>query len=213
MSRQGLRKHVANFATLAPLLVCLFIASSPRAALGSVFSWQSHQKSITKYQHRNQPLNFDKVKAAGKLIELKAGSESKEDFDGDDDWMRGLAVTFKNTSNKNIVYFQLLLQFPETGAAGLIMSHPMNFGRMPKDSNDRNYDNVLRPGEEVEITLTDDQYGSLRSFLKSRSFDKVSNVRLFLDTVIFDDDIMWAGGDQWRRNPNDPNQWFPINKQ
>jgi hypothetical protein len=54
--------------------------------------------------------------------------------------MRDLAVTFKNTSNKNIVYFQLLLQFPEIGAAGLMMAHPMNFGRMPKDSNDRNYD-------------------------------------------------------------------------
>jgi hypothetical protein len=50
----------------------------------------------------------------------------------------------------------------------------------------------------------------MRNFLKSRSFDKVSTVRLFLETAIFDDDIMWLGGDLWRRNPNDPNQWFPI---
>jgi len=213
MLRQNFKKLVSNFTALILLSVCLFIASNPRAALGSVFSWQSHQKSITKYQHRNQPLHFDKVRAAGKLIELKAGSESQEsqvEFDADDDWMKGLAVTFKNTTDKNIVYFRLLLIFPETETAGPPMAHQMIFGRSPKDSNDRNYDNVLKPGEEVELTLNDDQYGKMQNFLKSRSFDKVSTVRLFLETAIFDDDIMWLGGDLWRRNPNDPNQWFPI---
>jgi hypothetical protein len=156
------------------------------------------------------PLRYNKVKAAGKLFELKAGPETQEDFEGDDDWMKSLAVNFTNTSDKNIVYFRLLLIFPETESAGPPMAFPMIFGRRPKDSNDRNYDNVLKPGEEVEIVLTDDQYGKLRSFLKSRSFDKVSSVRLFLEEAVFDDDIMWNGGDLWRRNQNDPNQWFPI---
>jgi hypothetical protein len=213
MSRQGLRKLFANFAALALLLGCFFVILCSQPAGGSAFWWQSPRKSIAHTPQRNQPVRLDKIKAAGKLFELKAGSESKEDFDGDDDWMRGLAVTFKNMSNKNIVYFRLLLQFPETGAAGPMMAHPMIFGSMPKDSNDRSYDNLLKPVEDVEIALTDDSYSSLRSFLKNGSFDKISNVRLFLETVIFDDDIMWLGGDEWRRNPNDPNQWFPIDKQ
>ena len=214
MSRQDFRKLIANFITLILLLVCLFIALSPRQAWA--FLWQSRQKTITKYEHRSMPLRFGKVKAAGKLLELKAGpetqetQESREEFDADDDWMRGLAVNFTNMSGKKIVYIQMLLIFPETESAGPPLAFPMTYGRMPKDSDDRNFDNVLKPGEEVEITLTDDQYGKLRSFLKSRSFDKVSNVRLFLETAVFDDDIMWNGGDLWKRNPNAPNHWLPI---
>jgi hypothetical protein len=210
MSRQDFRKLVTNFTTLILLLVCLFIISSPQPAWGSMFWWQSPRKSISNRPQRNRPVNFDKINAAGKLIELKAGSVSKEEFDGDDDWMRGFAVTFKNTSNKNIVYLKLLLEFPETEVAGPMMAFPIIFGRQPKNSNDRSFDNLLKPGEDVEIALTDDKYSSLRSFLKSRSFDKVSNISLFLDMVIFDDDIMWTGGDLWSRNPNDPNQWVPI---
>src|SRR5215510_13629527 len=100
MSRQDFRKLVTNFITLILLLVCLFIVSSPRAAWG--FWRQSRQKTVTKYEHRSMPLRFGKVKAAGKLLELKAGQEtqesqeSREEFDADDDWMRGLAVNFTN---------------------------------------------------------------------------------------------------------------------
>jgi hypothetical protein len=100
--------------------------------------------------------------------------------------------------------------FPETEGARPMMAFPLIFGRWPKDANDRSYDTLLKPGEDVEITLTDEDYGKMRAFLKSGSFDKVSNVRLFLETVIFDDDLMWNGGDLWRRSPNDPNNWLPI---
>lgn len=210
MSGQGFRKLVANFTILILLSACLFFVSSPRAAWGSVFWGQGLKKSITRHVEKNMPLRFDKVKAAGRALELGPGAESQKDFDADDDWMKGLAVTFKNTSDKNIVYFSLDLMFPETEGAEPMMAFPLIFGRRPKDANDRSYDTKLQPGEEVEITLTDDQYGKLRAFLKSGSFDKVSNVRLFLETVIFDDDLMWNGGDLWRRNPNDSNNWLPI---
>jgi hypothetical protein len=214
MTRQSLRKLVANLAILIALAVCLFFVSSPRAAWGML--WQSRQKTITKYEHRSMPLRFGKVKAAGKLLELKAGpetretQESQEEFEADDDWMRGLTVNFTNTSGKNIVYFRLLLIFPETESAGPPMAHTLNFGRQPKDADDRDFESVLKPGEETTISLTDEEYGKMRDFLKSRSFEKVSGVRLFLETVIFDDDLMWNGGDMMRRDPNDPKQWHTI---
>src|SRR6266540_3720949 len=176
MSRQGFRKLAANGAILIALSVCLFFVSSPRKA--AALLWLSRQKTITKYEHRKMPLSFDKVKAAGRALELRPGSESQEDFEGDDDWMKDLAVTFKNTSDKNVVYFRLDLQFPETEATG-----PM---------------------------MTGDQHDKLRSFLKTRSFDKVSEVRLFLETAIFDDDLMWNGGDLYKRDQNNPNNWLPI---
>src|SRR5262245_34382413 len=118
MSKQSFRKLLANGPILIALSICLFFVSSPRQAWALL--WQSRQKTITKYEHRSMPLRFGKVKAAGKLLDLQPGPESKEtqesrdEFDADDDWMRGLTVNFTNTSGKNIVYIQMLLIFPET---------------------------------------------------------------------------------------------------
>jgi hypothetical protein len=210
MSRQSFRKLVANLAVLVALAVCLFFVSSPQAAWGSVFWGQGHQKTITRHIEKNQPLRFDKVRTAGRALELKGGDESEENFDADDDWMKGLAVTFKNTTEKNIVYFRLDLMFPETAGQEPMRAYHMIFGRRPKDSTDKDYDKVLKPGEEVEIALNDESYGKMRAFLKKGSFDKVSSVRLFLETAIFDDDLMWNGGSFYRRDEKDPNNWLPV---
>ena len=104
----------------------------------------------------------------------------------------------------------MLLIFPETESAGPPMAFPMVYGRMPKDSGDRNFDNVMKPGEEVELSLTDERYSKLRGFLKNKSFDTVASVKLFLEDVAFDDDLMWMGGDLQKRDPNNPNTWIPI---
>jgi len=205
-------KIVAKFTAMILLVICFFLISSAQPLGLNAFEGQSSQKSITYSPHRNQPVRFDKIKAAGKLFEFEAGSEFKKDFDGDDDWMRGLAITFKNTSNKNIVYVRVFLLFPETEDAGPIMSCPLQFGRFPKKPSIGSYDNLLKPGEEMEIILTDDEHNRLQSFLKSGSFNKVNRLRLFLESVIFEDDIMWFGGDLMRRDPDNPNRWLPIDK-
>jgi hypothetical protein len=210
MSRQSLRKLVANLAILIALSACLFYLSSPRVAWGSVFFWQSPQKSITHTPQENQPLRLEKVQVAGKLALPKAGSAIQENLDAGDDWMRGLAITLKNTSDKNIVYAMVMLHFPETDSAGEPMASPMVFGRAPKDSNDRNYKAVLKPGEETEITLTAAEYESMQSFLRGKSFSKVNSVELFLDAVVFDDDTLWLQGIPMRRDANNPKQWHTI---
>ena len=205
-------KIAAKFTAMILFVICFFLTSSSKPLRLSAFGGQSPQKSITYSPERNQPVRFDKIKAADKLFEFEAGSEFKKDFDGDDDWMRGLAITFKNTSNKNIVYVNVLLLFPETEAAGPIMGFPLQFGHFPKKPNIGSYDNLLKPGEEMEIGLTDDQHNHLQSFLKSRSFNKINRLRLFLESVIFEDDILWVGGILMRRDPDNPNRWLPIDK-
>ncbi len=210
MTRQDLRKLAIALTTLIVLSVCLILASRPRAAWGSVFWGQGRQKSITRHLEKNMPLRFDKVKAAGRALELKGSDETQEEFDASDDWMKGMTVNFKNTSTRNIVYFRLDLMFPETEGQEPMRAYHMIFGRRPKDSTDKDYDTLLTPGEEVELTLNDEQHGKMQAFLKKGGFDKVSNVRLFLETVIFDDDSMWNGGSLYRRDEKDPNNWLPI---
>jgi hypothetical protein len=90
------------------------------------------------------------------------------------------------------------------------MAFPLTFGRRPKDANDKSFDYILKPGEETEVTLNNDQYSKLRGILKNRSYDKVSSVRLFLEEAAFDDDLMWNGGDLLRRDPSEPNRWLHI---
>jgi hypothetical protein len=143
-------KIVAKFTAMILLAICFFLTSSAQTVGLNAFEGQAAQKSITYSPQRNQPLRFDKIKAAGKLFEFEAGSEFKKDFDGDDDWIRGLAIKFKNTSNKNIVYVSVLLLFPETEVAGPAMGHPLQFGRFPDKPSIGSYDNLLNPGEESE---------------------------------------------------------------
>lgn len=210
MSRQDLRKLVTNFTTLILLSVCLFIASRPQKVWGN---WRQAQKSITHTPRRDQPLRIEKVKLAGLEFELKAEAKSKEDFEGGDDWMRGMTVTFKNTSDKNIVYALLFIHLPETAATGQAMAQPISYGRYPKSSEDLKPGDGLKPGEEAEITLTDDEYNSLQALLKTGPLSKVSSLELKLDSVIFDDDLLWFGGIMMRRDPNNPRQWLTISKQ
>src|SRR5437899_318831 len=124
MIRQSLRKLVANGAILVVLSICLFFVSSPRAAWGSVFFWQSPKKSIAHTPRQNQPVRIEKVQIAGKLALPGVGSAIQENIDGGDDWMRGLAITLKNTADKSIVYAMVLLEFPETEATGQLMAAP-----------------------------------------------------------------------------------------
>ena len=210
MSRQSLRKLHANLAVLMALTGGLFYLSSPRAVWGSVFFWQSPPKSISHTPEKNQPLRLEKVKVAGKLALPKAGGSVQENIDAGDDWMRGLSLTLKNTSGKNIVYALIYLHFPEAELAGGAMSFPLAFGRSPKDSNDRDYKAVLKPGEETEITLTDAQHDSLQSFLRGRSAGSIGNVEVLLVSVITDDDTLWMQGIEMRRDPNDPKHWLTI---
>jgi hypothetical protein len=177
-----------------------------------VFWWQSPKKSITHSPQRNQPVGLEKIKVAGQEIKLKAETESKEDLEGDDDWMKNLTVTLKNTSDKNIVYALLVMNFPETAAAGP-MSHPLHYGRYPKSPDDLKAVTALKPGEEAEITLAAAEYDNLKTFLKSMSFSNVNSFEIKLDSVIFDDDLLWFGGILMRRDPNDPKQWHTIGKQ
>ena len=151
MSRQDLRKLFTNFTTLILLLFCLFIISSSYPAGGSVFWWQSPQKSITHSPQRNQPVRVDNIVAAGNFFEFKAESEATKEFESGNDWMRDLTVAFENTSNKNIVYVRFFLLFPETTVAGPIMGSPLAFGRYPDKPGIGSSDKLLSPGEKVEI--------------------------------------------------------------
>jgi hypothetical protein len=208
MPRTDLRKIIANFITLIVLVICFSLISDLRLfELGTAMG-QSQKKTITHAHWKNQPVKF-RIKAAGKPLSLKATSENEEeiDIDGDDDWLKGLGVHLKNTSNKNIIYINFHLAFPETDISGLSMSHSMRFGRYPEKPNVGSNDKVLKPGEEIEIALTDKEHADLYDLLKSRNFHQVNSLRVVLQSVIFEDDTQFYGGNLMKRDPFNSALW------
>ena len=93
-----------------------------------------------------------------------------------------------------------------------VLATYLAFGRYPDKPGIGSSDKLLSPGEKVEIALTAKDYDDLQAFLKSRSFNNINSLRLVLDSVIFDDDTQWFGGELMRRDPNNPNRWAPIGK-
>ncbi|MCI0662211.1 MAG: hypothetical protein L0220_14165 [Acidobacteria bacterium] len=205
MSRKEFGKLLGNVAVLGMLVTCLvFLTANTKSAGFGVFWRQPDKKVISHSNWRTEPVKFIKVKAAGKEVSFK------EEFDSDDEWMRGLIVTLKNTSNKNIIHIRFLLQFPEAKFNGVIMATLLEYGKYPNNPSNGNYDKLLKPGEEVDLVLPDTNYSELRSFLASKSFYKVNALHIHLDSVIYDDDTMWSGNALFMRDPNKPNAWINI---
>jgi hypothetical protein len=205
MLKRDIGKLSGNFAILGMLVICLvLLTSSTRTAGFGMLGRQSEKKVVTLTEWPTAPVKFIETRVTGKAIEFT------KEFDGGDDWIRGIVVALKNTSNRNIIYISLLLQFPETQAAGPIMSASLEYGRYSSQPSNGNYDKLLKPDEEVEIKLPDTNYDNLRSFLSSGSFNKVNALHIHLDSVIFDDDTGWFGGILMRRDPGNPKKWDRI---
>lgn len=222
MSRTELRKIVGNISILFMLVVCLiFITDSNLFGLGKVIG-QSNNKVITYSKWKNQPVEISTVKAAGKDISLQAArpqAEYKEEVEGNDDWLNGLVLHLVNTSNKNIIYIKVSLLFPEIVIDGSNLSHPIHFGHYPYVVDDGNVqplvagNEVLKPGEETDLILPDDQYVGLNKFMQHYNYSIVNSVHMALQFVIFDDDTAWSGGNLMQRNPADLKSWIKITAQ
>jgi hypothetical protein len=123
------------------------------------------------------------VKVAGRPVALG------QPFAAGDDWLRGLAVRFKNISTKPIIYVQLNLSFPEASYHGGGLGQMLRFGR--NGSGDECIAPAVKslsPGEEAEITFTDGDLNNFRSFAeKLNGSADFHRLRLGLASVKFED--------------------------
>jgi hypothetical protein len=215
MPRADLRKVIANFSILIALVICLIVITDTHLFGLSRAIGQSPKKTISYAKWKDQPVEFTTVKAAGNTLSIeaeKAHTEYKQEFDGDDDWMKGLVIHLKNTSNKKIIYINFNLSFPETDV-GAVIVQPLEFGRYPDKPPVASNEKVLKPGEETDITLTDETYAGLIGSFKSRNFQKVNTLEIILQLVIFEDDTAWLGGGLMKRDPLNPKAWARIDQQ
>jgi hypothetical protein len=227
MSRTDFRKLLSNLTILIVLVVCLIYITDSRLFELSTAMGQSQKKSITHPQWKNQPVEFFKIKTTSKTLSFKTASVATEhreeiDSDGDDNWLKGLVVHLRNRSNKNIIYFNFHLTFPETDVSGARLSHSLHFGSYPEKPSEKPSENqntvastfkVLKPGEETEIALSDYDHTAFYDLLQRHNLTHVTDLHIILQQVIFDDDTSWLGGSFFKRDPLNPDAWVNVDNQ
>jgi hypothetical protein len=184
---------------LKPLRTCAMLVFVIAAAQGSLYS-QNQDRQIDKVSWRTEPIKIQKLATKGRNIELK------KKFTEGDDWLDGLKVTVKNTSDKVITRIVIQLSFPKPGASD---DEPTYFVMMMygHDPADEEFDPMkqVAPGSSAEVSLVRSNVPIIKQDLKQLGYaDPVSRARLKLESVTFIDGSMWAGDTILYSDPGNP---------
>jgi hypothetical protein len=193
-----------NFLTLMMfLLAVIFLPVSVLA--------QQTQDRIVKYNSwRNEPVKISTVKVGGSPVEFA------EKFQSENDWLRGLTFSVINTSDKDICYINIALDFPRATS-----KEPMTRERLlwscktNTDGSTKSSKKIkpLKPGESVDIVLSNEFYPETQEYLRRTNYPASINIlEVSVDEVGFvgNKDVLWISGQMMRRDPNNSSRWLPM---
>lgn len=156
----------------------------------------------------DEPIALTKIKVKNELIRFD------KPFPADDSWLGDLVFTVKNTSERRILFLSVQLQFPHPAIQGKIAVDDISYGnssllsQLPK-ADDRLVG--LAPGESVELEVTEQKFLDLSHLLRQTGYaGPVDEVRVRINSAIFEDDSMWTRGTYTRRVPDNPSSWKNI---
>ena len=209
-----------RFFTLLPILaliICSVIViktGDTQASLKPALQQKkpSNERKLIKPTWRNEPVKVKKVKVKKGFVTL-----GRKFTDDDDNWLEGLTLTVKNTSQKDIVFVDISLTLFSKEGDDVVDDVPVQFpftygsdtGMVGVDSTS----NPIKPGGSVDITLSENAYIVLKEGLASTNYPlKFRHVELRVDAVLFADDTLWRKGSMFLRDPNDPGKWIRADK-
>ncbi len=155
---------------------------------------------------KNEPLAITDVKVDGRSVSLN------EEFFASENWIRTLAISVKNISDKPILYSSVGMVFPRPpNSEDSPLRYSVGHGNdelMIRQRREFEQLDEMMPGSIVEITFSDSDFSDLRQRLKEMGYPSVvENVSLRIGHVIFEDDTMWSTGFVPHRSPNTPGLW------
>lgn len=164
-------------------------------------------------QHRTDAVAITAVTIGGSpvqcgLVTSPHDVQAVTPIQADDDWLKNTTIVLLNRTNKMIVFGQIVLAFPETGAG--TSENPqrvfaVTIGRLPPSvaisgstgkplSQDPQRASLLfAPGQKLEIHLADyiDQIrASIEAVVPSAV---VTKCRIHMGSFVFDDGMRWDG--------------------
>ncbi|MGA9772434.1 MAG: hypothetical protein WBV94_25600 [Blastocatellia bacterium] len=175
---------------------------------------QSDEKVIETYERDDDLLEFGNLsvkntrivpyqKFSANLLAEKGGGQAE-------DWLENLEFSLRNKSDKQIIYIQVELQFPDTATNGglLMVYREFCIGIHPKSGS--TLKNIrplaLNPGATTTATLSRDHLQRIKNFVGLKNFQltDINKVVVKILAVIFDDGVMWSSGHYFRANPAAP---------
>ena len=158
---------------------------------------------------RNEPVTITKIVVKDQSITTTGK------FVGSDDWLSGLKITLKNSSDKPILLATIQLQFPRPyGDEGILVVHDIFYGKpglmwRPVDANAKSV--ILAPGQSIDVHLSATEFNLISRLLTSNGYKgSIEEVAIRIGSTIFADDTMWNAGIYMQRNQNDPGSWIPV---
>lgn len=174
--------------------------------MGSGWAFQGSERVVNQRKNAsNEPVKIVSIIANQKNLRLD------ESFSSGDEWLHGTQLTLGNDSNKDIVYIEVRLGFPETRASGNEMVFPLELGNMPGVPAYRDQ-LLLHPGEQATLTLSDKEYEGLKAFIGNRhKLSDLHRLQLEVAFIVFADDTAWQSGVLMKRHPTKPRAWISAN--
>ncbi|HVF88406.1 MAG TPA: hypothetical protein VM866_12495 [Pyrinomonadaceae bacterium] len=137
-------------------------------------------------------------------------------FDAPEDWLKRLAFSVKNKTDKTIVAITLQGGLVTAAEGDVPMSFKVRFGRELDESAftgraPHGDPRQLSPGETANMQWTVEEYDDLVKFLALKH-PVVSYREMYfeLNEVRFDDGKVWVQGNLYRIDPRDPRKWTPL---
>ena len=152
-----------------------------------------------------KPFPRQPIEILSKSVGDKTLSPSGEVLAGTS-WIKDFTLEVKNISLKNIVGANISFEIAATGNMKFPLLLPL-FYNLHNNSAVKS-ESVLRPGEVTTIRVQ--YYDNVVVALRSSGVkpDDVTNAKLSVRSIDFDDDTRWNVGFDNRRDPNDPEKWI-----
>jgi hypothetical protein len=192
-------------ALLAAIAVSLGFIVGTKITDTEVFA-QSNDKNISLIK------SF--IKPQIKITEAHIGGRPQkfnEEFKDDSDWLQRTAIKLENVSGKPIVFLQILVWFPETDQTGSMMAYPVTLGqrrglkRIPISNRF-----VFMPAETLNLSIGS-HFGAMSRYLAERqSIESLNRVRLEVNSIEFEDGIIWSAGTFYRPDPKNPSRYIEV---
>lgn len=152
-----------------------------------------------------QPIKIIGVKVKKQPIKLG------EEFDSDDDWLKGAEVKLKNVSQKEIVHAEVDINFPDPQGTGYEMSYRQSLGKKPGVDTPPREPISIPLGAEFDFVIDEKRYAELTRFINTRHpAASIKKARVMIGFVVFADGTGWGAGTFYRQDPNNPKQYLPI---
>lgn len=155
---------------------------------------------------QNEPVTITMVAVKGQTI------ATNEKFLADDDWLDGLTITLKNSSEKKILLASVQLQFPSSDASkGTIAVDDVSYGDvtlLERQGKPHEKSETLNPGQSVDLHVSADDFDRISRLVASNgNKGSIDVVALRIGRIIFADDTMWYAGSYLQRAQSALGPW------